>query len=610
MSAAHGLIGLPERTRPRNILFFLGYIAWCAFVLWAVGDALRHNDEAAYINGALQIAQGKVSPWHADLFNYDKQYASYWLIAGLLRLVRFRSVVLVTNYAQAIVFCLAFGAVVFGRLRRVPIALALPLVLCPILVLSVPFVETGMISLAFLMFGFAVLRRGRPLRQALACLLIAIAAACRADLVLAVPALILTEMSRRKFRGLLTSPLAWSISLCSILPPLFGELLTPRVSGVFQGNMPFFKVVAAFVVFGLGLGLLVLLLWSSMFFLAVSVRKPAWRGYYVLRALSPLIPLMFYVFLLQTPQQFFLTIACYMFTIAETRSRLVFSWLMPQTSRGRLSRLVLYLSAIVPWFVGITAPSLLRIRPTIASPQEFPTSHGHLPMGGYGFYLINGKIHADILDHNDKIFLAAKAVGYQACNGVVPVLNTPMYNFLELAVRLDHQSPKIVNSPDEIDCPHVYADARSLILDRRVPAARRLLRNASLAASFGGQAILSLGRSPTDLGLLLQALFDRYAGREFGFYALPANSQFDLQKSPNGGAVYALSKGECAIAPDAFGPAEVRRVGEKRLYAWNVPAGYRSRRAQIACVDGGQAGETALTFPGWMGKSIGGTAGE
>ena len=535
----------------------LSYFAWFGFVLWVAGDGLRHNDEAAYINGALQIAQNRLSLWHAPgLFDYDMQYGSYWLIAGLLRISGYQSPVLVTNYAQAVAFCVSFGVLIVSKLRSSYFLLILPLVLCPILVTSVPFLETGVISLIFLFLAFAITRRGRPLRQASACLLIAIAAACRADVVLAVPAFLLTEMSRRHLRGLLISPFAWSISLCSILPPLFGKWLTPDVFGVFQAQSSPFKVVAVFVAFGLGLAIFALLTWSILYFLAIAARKPAWRLYYTIRGLSPLVPFVFYLFQLQTPQHFFLTIACYAFTIADRRFRLIFWWLAPQSPHSQVPRLAIYLVVITPWFVGIKAPSLGSARPTVQLAQDFPTSHGHFPMGAYAYYMIYARTSGYILDHNEKIFHAAKEVKYETCGGTVPVLFSPMYNYLELAVRLDGMSPTIVFDPQEASCPHVYADARSLIQNRKSgfhlrnnAEPRDLLRNASLTTSFDGQAILSLGHSPTRFGILLRELAEQFAGREFEFYVEPADTQFELKRYPNGGVVYASSTGECAINP-------------------------------------------------------------
>jgi hypothetical protein len=590
---------------------FLCYVTWCAVVLWAVGDAVRHNDQATYINGGLQIAQGEMLPWHTfpgagwgradELFNYDKEFGSYWLIAAVLWISGFQSVVLVTNYAQAIAFCLSLGALVYYRLWRLPISLVLPFALCPVLLLSVPFMGTGMISLTFLLLGFAIIRRGNPLRQGLACFLIAVAAACRGDVVLAVPALIMCEISRRNFRGLVTSPIVWITSLCSILPPVIGLLLTPSPSQTFLSLAPS-KVVIAFIIFGLGVTVLALLAWSSLFFLAAGTHKSRWRLFYTLRALSPLIPFGFYVPHLTSPQQFFLTLACYLFTISDRRALLAFSWLIePRPLRRKLIWVaVLLLLVILPWFVGLKAPSLAKLRPTINFPQDFPTAHGHYPMGAYAFYLVHSRTHGYILDHNQKIFLAAKNILYQTCNGKVPVLRTSMYNYLELAVRLDGLSPEIVNIPKEVNC-RTYADARSLIRNE-VAGSEDLLHRASLVASYYGQAILELGGSATDLGILLDALQDRLSGREFEFYVEAVDSPFELKNSANGRVLYALSRGECAITPDRFGNADVRDLDGVRIYLWTVPDDYGSGVVSMTCNSKGRAGQVTLVLPTWMGR--------
>jgi hypothetical protein len=141
-TATRNVSGMPSGFAVRGAVF-LSYVVWCAVVIWAVDDAVRHNDQAAYINGGLQIAQGEMLPWHAALFNYDKEFGSYWLIAGVLRILGFGAAVLVTNYAQAMAFCLSLGALVYFRLWRLSLFVILPLALCPVLVLSVPFMGTG-----------------------------------------------------------------------------------------------------------------------------------------------------------------------------------------------------------------------------------------------------------------------------------------------------------------------------------------------------------------------------------------------------------------------------------------------------------------------------------
>lgn len=608
MSFPHNLTisALPRNLRaapgrlPASVAAVLGYAAWCALVLWMVGDALRNNDQAAYLNGGLQIAHGEVLPWHAILFNYDKEFGSYWLIAELLRISGFRSVVLVTNYAQAIAFCLSLGALVTYRLCRLPFSLVLPFALCPVLVLSVPFMGTGMISLTFLLFGFAIIRRGNPLRQGVACFLIALAAACRADVVLAAPALILCEISRRNLRGLVTSPIIWIISLCSILPPVIGLLLTPSASETLLSLVPA-HVMIAFLIFGLGVTVLVLLVWSGLFFLAVGTHKQRWWLFYTLRALAPLIPLGFYAPQLTSPQQFFLPLACYVFTVSDRRALLAFSWLnKPRSFRQKLVLGAVLLLVILPWFVGLRAPNLAKIRPAINFPQDFPTAHGHYPMGAFAPYIFYQRNHGYVLDHNQKIFLAAERVQYKSCNGKVVLLRTPMYNYLELAARLKKLSVGIAKGESDSPCSRVYSDARSL-LRGDVDTAGHLLRFASLAASYDGQAVLRIGTAVTDLGLALEALRDHFLGREFEFYVQRPNSKIILHRAVNGGAIYALSPGKCSIAPNSFEPVDARELHGQHFYLWTITRDHASPIVDVACPAGAQAGQITFTLPSWMG---------
>jgi hypothetical protein len=131
-------------------------IIWCAVVIWSVGGALRHGDGATYINGGWQIATEDISPWHVPdynyptFFNYNFEYGNYWLLAALLRLTGLQRFVVVSNYAQAILFCISLGGLTYFRFRATPFFLVLPFLLCPALVLYVSFMGPGVISLAFL----------------------------------------------------------------------------------------------------------------------------------------------------------------------------------------------------------------------------------------------------------------------------------------------------------------------------------------------------------------------------------------------------------------------------------------------------------------------------
>lgn len=603
---------------PALYLVVLGYTIWCVLVFWMVSGAMRHQDQAAYINGAIELAKGEISPWHADLFEYDKEFGSYWLLASVLRASGFRSVVLVTNLLQAIGFAVTFGIVLIYRLREVPASLILPFALCPALVLGVPFMGTAMISLTFLLLGFSVMRRGEPLRQGVACLLIGVASACRGDVILAVPALVLSQFSRKQFMGFFNAPIA-GIALASVLPPVLGQFWRSGQSDggileILQSTHAGISVIAGFVIFGLGVPVLILLALPSSLFFAAAVRKRSWRLYYAVRGISPLIPLGFYIYQLATPQHFLLTLACYVFTISDKRALLAFWWLRRYSVPERLISTALGLAIVAPWIVGVKAPSLKGIYPTFSLAQQFPTSHGHFPMGAYAaFAYFMGRPNF-ALDHNQKIFAAAKNAQYDTCDGRVPVLSTPMSGYIELAVRLDNLSPEIVFDPQEVHCGFAYADARSLLrlipkgavsYDTRVLryASQNLIRYASPVSSVDGQTILKVGRSVTDMGVLLEALRDRFPGREFEFEVQTGKSESVLRRSGKvGGAIFAMSTGECGIIPDSLNPAEIFHVNGKSLYFWTNSVPHSDGVVELTCDAVALTGRATPIFPRWMGR--------
>ena len=107
-------------------------------------------------------------------------------------------------------------------------------------------------------------------------------------------------------------------------------------------------------------------------------------------------------------------------------------------------------SAAGPWIVGLHAPTLSDIRPTLTSPTLIPTSDGRIPMGAYLGFAVELASDHFLVDHNQKIWLAARSTQYRTCDdGTVPLLGTGMVNYLELAVRVAGQSPRILAGPDQ-----------------------------------------------------------------------------------------------------------------------------------------------------------------
>ena len=120
---------------------------------------------------------------------------------------------------------------------------------------------------------------------------------------------------------------------------------------------------------------------------------------------------------------------------------------------------------MTPWLVGWRLPTLQHPRLTLTNPTRFPSGDGQFPMGAYlGFaWQTRTRDQLDI-DHNQKMWLAAKSVQYERCAGDrVPFLITPMSNFIELAIRLQGKEPRAIDYLAESPCGMAYVDARSIL---------------------------------------------------------------------------------------------------------------------------------------------------
>jgi hypothetical protein len=438
----------------------------CAFVLPLTSAAFRNNDQASILSGALQIARGQASFWRAPFFAYDKTYGTYLLLAIALRFIPNTNPVALGNIFEIALLGTAMVSLAFLSYRSAPPWLLLVPLLCPALTIYAPFLGTASVSFAFLLIAFVCCRFSQPPALRLVALaLVGIAASCRADVVLAMPAFLLSSIPRNSLRGLLGKGWLWLFAAASIVPTLCGRLITLRPSPTFP-RLPFIpKVFLAFVVFALGVGAFTLIVLLFAKYAAMALQKPRWRLFYTLLALSAVIPLGFYLLEMVTPRHFLLVCAVLIFLGSSRRTARLYR--VELKRRRRLTRAVvaaLVASATVPWLIGVSAPSLSRIRPTLFQPTGFPTTHGRFPMGAYAAFIYRLKIKDHFrVDHNQRIWLSASSVDYHPCpTGEVPLLETPMVAYLELAVRLQNKAPLILESWKDAPCGTAYVDARSV----------------------------------------------------------------------------------------------------------------------------------------------------
>jgi hypothetical protein len=434
-----------------------------------VSATFRDNDQATILGAAWQIAHHQAPFLHAVFYNFDKQWGVFLALSWLYWLFPHADPVLAANMLLVILASLAWISLGFrmGRVRDAPLPLSLPILLSPVLILYMPYLGTAWFSLALLLLAFFFVgNRRSKLSLTVGLFLVVAAAACRGDVALAIPALALSQESRFRPSQLVRQPLPWLLGLAAVLPVLVGKLMAG--SRIPDTNPLSFdpKSYFGFLLFGLTPAVIGILLLEILVFGAFAARKRRFRIFYLCLAIAPLIPLGFYSLQQYTLRYFFLTIASVLFVASSRRSVWLYRSVHHQhlQKTRRISAALISLT-ILPWLIGFKIPVLIHPRLTITDPTRFPTGDGEFPMYAYlGFQ--GGVLFKDHLaiDHNQKIWLASKSVSYDTCSdGTVPFLITPMSNFIEFAIRLQHKEPKPIDYMAESPCGLAYVDVRSIV---------------------------------------------------------------------------------------------------------------------------------------------------
>src|SRR5947209_6308928 len=81
---------VPARRRAgRRWGLALCFLAVGLLILLPSFRSLMHeSDQAALLLGGWSLATGEASPLHADFYNYDRLFFTYWLLAMLIRVAR------------------------------------------------------------------------------------------------------------------------------------------------------------------------------------------------------------------------------------------------------------------------------------------------------------------------------------------------------------------------------------------------------------------------------------------------------------------------------------------------------------------------------------------
>ena len=626
MSSKHLRRRLPVRW---GMLAYLA-VSLAVLVYPFTSSTFRDNDQAAILSGAWQIAHHQVAAWHAWFYNYDKQWGTFVILSWMYRLLPRWDPVFVGNLMLVIVMSVAWITLAFrtGRNRRAPIILLLPVLLSPALILYAPFLGTSWFSLAFFLLAFYFAGLYKRWSIGVAAALIFVAAACRGDVVLAIPAFVLSQLARTRFLRLLRRPYAWIMVVAAIAPVYIGKLIDIHPSADHNPLGFDWRGYLGVLVFGLTPAMLALVFWivasyGNLVFRHKRFRssinraqrhKPAVRFFYGATAIAPLIPLAFYTPQLYTIRYFFLTIACALFIGSSRRSAVIYrSQQARYGSRARIGAAALAFVAIAPWFIGLNLRWLWHPDFTFTNPTRFPTGDGHFPMGAYlGFdreVLMDDQFR---IDHNQRIWLAAESVPYETCgDGTVPIEFTPMTNYLELAVRLQKKTPKIVSDLHDSPCGILFIDSRSLtrelVTDSR-DAQKLLSQKVTIVSqsSNTGQPILRIAESdhPSPDAKLFTDIRRIFRGKDFEIYFdghRKGPAHFTIKTDPTSRYVFFSDSGSCRVTVDGRSSPRLQRLDTGMLQAYwqDFPSG-SSHRLDAVCT-GEPSGWARTVLPEYMG---------
>jgi hypothetical protein len=449
-----------------RLIWLAALVVWNAlFILPMLGPVMHESDQAALIEGALRIAQ-KGEIVGVAHYNYDKQYGTYWILAGTYRLLGIRDASGILWTAN-ILSLLAVNAAlwVIGRQAVEPAArLALLAGLfSPALIVHAPYIAGNYFAALFLALQTACLAgKTRPVLAGV-CAFAAIA--CRADAILVQPLLIWTFQEEPKIAAFWRNRALWWCVAGTLVAIVVGKFLLPTDTQGMGGWNPSFKpkILLGYSVFGLG-GFLLVLLFLFLLLLRCSWRaRPFGRLYALFGATALLLPYLYYALHLFSTRYWTVPIFATMALLASRRGAEIIREAAPHPFGRRLALGLILLTCFFPLFLGIRLPVLHRPALTLTEPTLLPSADGLLPMGAYlarawGW----DRPERLIPDHNEAVWRAALAGDFGPNDGApVPLASSPLGTIIKLALYLHGRSaiPSSL-SHDTIAAP-AYADARS-----------------------------------------------------------------------------------------------------------------------------------------------------
>ncbi len=455
----------------RQKLFSAPAIA-CAFVALALaalslGPFMRETDQAWLLDGGMGIANGHSEIARAE-FNFDKQFVSYYLPGVLFKFFprpfTADTLVLAGNVLGLVMLWGSLFWLLAKSSRRLPLALALPLILAPTFLVYSAFYASAFTSVSFVIFLAAYLDRKawRWPNQGVVFALAFCAVGARADAIFILPLLAMLHSSRRTFVSVLQSPNTWLMATGGLAAFFLGRALYLDHAIDYAATAFRLKIYLGYVAFGLGGATLLLL--AALHAIGLVARKNRCKLWTVFLWLGLALPMGYYSLQLLTPRHCTVGAVSLLVFVCARRGRMIFhNYFRPKNVAWSL-KTILLLTTLVPVFVGINLADINHPKITCTQPTLLPTGAGVAPTGAYLAFCYGVRQSDGFVDHNHAVWAAAKSTLYAAdANGKVPYLFAPIESYLIFSIRLQNKIPDRYSLATEQCPPHFYMESRSLM---------------------------------------------------------------------------------------------------------------------------------------------------
>jgi len=566
--------------------FFQPHVLACAAIALllgalTIGPYMHETDQASLLDGGAAIANHHWEIARGD-FNFDKQFISYALVGALFtffpRPFDADTLVLAASLAGFVFF---WGTLLCLLARRkMPLSLALPVILTPAFLVHSPFFASAFVSAAFVMLLALFLDRSHwnTALHALVFVLAFCAVGARADALLLLPLLAMLHSPRRTFLSVLKSPNTWLMAAAGLLAFYLGRKFYTEPPGDFAAKAFDLKQILAFIAFGLGgVGVLLAVELHALWHARNANRCRIWTGFL---ALGLFLPMGYYSLQLLGPRHCVVGALSALVFVASKSGRAILQIYLRWNLVAAAAKYALLISAIAPVFIGFNLADPRHPALTFSHPTLFPTAAGYNPMGSYLAHALNVRQLHGFVDHNQAIWTAAKNTKYEAdSNGRIEIIRTPVCSYLTFAVRLQGQSPHFSVLPLSRLPRQFYIDGRSLLRFKFVWSAdivpmEKFFATTTLtpvkAVDCHDIMILrGTANTPADadsLSATLWALNEVFQGNEFRIENIES-----LQKIPGnwvGKKIVLASHGEFTVTAEQG--VTSKKISSKTLGDWNV----------------------------------------